>query len=369
MMHPALRQLKPRAGASSATASPAAEPACDEGEGLARLDAHPERHPRVCLKRDAAEAAVPRENLFRDRAGQEAEGGRDLKFRAGRQLRADLPRRRVLRPEDFEVDERTGVSPARAHLEAADLVRAYEQTVKQEANFQKSFNHHVRTLMAREETVLGLMHLWDFAEAYAQNPASKTLTAQLFLIVQHLHDDGIFRESFLTLAEPEGRWLLDLLNILQSIVVQERQLSLSERVAAVNYSVVTLGKHYARRIFKSPYVPMDKEVKISTFYMRAVLKVLNLSYDLGMYRNEKVEKLASVGRRREMSDAELLFNLRRALTAGGDEEAFSSGADLTWSRPARRAGALGERGPADAEVEEEMDDEELEADEDEEFEA
>lgn len=332
-MHPALRQLKPRG--PSSTASPAGSPAVDgEGEGLARLNAHPESHPRVCVKRDAAEAYVPQENLFRDREGEEAEGSRDLKYRAGRQLRSNLPRRRVLTDRDFELDESTGISPAKAHLEAADLVRAYEQTVKQEANFQKSFNNHVRTLISREETVLGLMHLWDFAEAYAHNPASKTLTAQLFLIVQHLQDEGIFRESFLSMAEPEGRWLLDLLNILQAIVVQERQLSLSEKVAAVNYSVVTLGKHYARRIFKSPYVPLDKEVKVSTFYMRGVLKVLNLSYDLGMYRNEKVEKLASVGRRREMSDAELLHNLRRALTAR-DEDSFACGDDFTWAPPAR----------------------------------
>lgn len=324
------------------TAPPGVE--CGEGEGLARLYAHPDTHPRVCVKRDAAEAYVPRENLFRDRSGEEPEGSRDLKYKAGRQLRAGMPRKRVLTEGDFEVDERTGISSAKAHMEAADLVRAYEQTVKQEANFQKSFNNHVRTLISREETTLGLMHLWDFAEAYAQNPGSKTLTAQLFLIVQHLQDEGIFREAFLSIAEPEGRWMLDLLNILQSIVVQERQLSLSEKVAAVNYSVVTLGKHYARKIFKSPFVPLDKEVKISTFYMRAVLKVLGLSHDLGMYRNEKVEKLASIGRRREMSDAELLFNLRRALTTG-DSEAFDEGGDFTWAPPTRATAAAALPGP------------------------
>lgn len=326
------------AGASVDSGGTPAPPGveCGEGEGLARLYAHPDTHPRVCVKRDAAEAYIPRENLFRDRSGEEPEGSRDLKYKAGRQLRAGMPRKRVLTEGDFEVDEHTGISSAKAHMEAADLVRAYEQTVKQEANFQKSFNNHVRTLISREETTLGLMHLWDFAEAYAQNPGSKTLTAQLFLIVQHLQDEGIFREAFLSIAEPEGRWMLDLLNILQSIVVQERQLSLSEKVAAVNYSVVTLGKHYARKIFKSPFVPLDKEVKISTFYMRAVLKVLGLSHDLGMYRNEKVEKLASIGRRREMSDAELLFNLRRALTTG-DSETFDEGGDFTWAPPARAA--------------------------------
>lgn len=365
-MHPALRQMKPRsaaggpaaaAGACAESGGPSAPPGveCGEGEGLARLYAHPDTHPRVCVKRDAAEAYVPRENLFRDRSGEEPEGSRDLKYKAGRQLRAGMPRRRVLTERDFEVDEHTGISAAKAHMEAADLVRAYEQTVKQEANFQTSFNNHVRTLVSREETTLGLMHLWDFAEAYAQNPGSKTLTAQLFLIVQHLQDEGIFREAFLSIAEPEGRWMLDLLNILQSIVVQERQLSLAEKVAAVNYSVVTLGKHYARKIFKSPYVPLDKEVKISTFYMRAVLKVLNLSHDLGMYRNEKVEKLASIGRRREMSDAELLFNLRRALTAG-DSEGFDEGGDFRWAPPARAgAGVLSPPEPESEETDDEGD--------------
>ncbi|ART33365.1 52k protein [Deer mastadenovirus B] len=367
MMHPALRQMKPRPAAAPAaaatapvaTGAPPAPPGaeCGEGEGLARLHAHPDNHPRVCVKRDAAEAYIPRENLFRDRSGEEPEGSRDLKYKAGRQLRTGMPRKRVLTEGDFEVDERSGISSAKAHMEAADLVRAYEQTVKQEANFQKSFNNHVRTLISREETTLGLMHLWDFAEAYSQNPASKTLTAQLFLIVQHLQDEGIFREAFLSIAEPEGRWMLDLLNILQSIVVQERQLSLPEKVAAVNYSVVTLGKHYARKIFKSPFVPLDKEVKISTFYMRAVLKVLSLSYDLGMYRNEKVEKLASIGRRREMSDAELLFNLRRALTTG-QSETFDEGGDFHWAAPARASASAATLPPPELESETDDDDEE-----------
>ena len=337
MMHPALRQLKPRAAPAAAHSRPSAQqepgPGGEaEGEGIARLHAHPDNHPRVGVKKDAAEAYVPKENLFRDDEGEHAEGTRDLRFRAGRQLR--LRKDRVLCDRDFEIDEKNGISAAKAHLEAANLVKAYEQTVKQEVNFQQCFNNTVRTLMAREEVVLGLMHLWDFAEAYVANPASKTLTAQLFLIVQHLQDEGIFRESLLSIAEPEGRWLLDLINILQSIIVQERSLSLSEKVAAVNYSVITLGKHYARKIFKSPFVPLDKEVKISTFYMRAVLKLLTLSDDLGMYRNERVEKVVSTSRRREMSDAELLFNLRRALTSEDSEE-FHQGADLDWSRPSK----------------------------------
>lgn len=370
MMHPALRQMKPTSsnrvsgasvGAAAAASAAAASatsphppsrggrrPPADtlpppleadeyqsEGEGVARLNARPDTHPRVAIKKDTCEAYVPEQNVFRDREGEYGEGVRDLQFRAGAELRRGLQRDRVLRQEDFEVDERLGVSPARVHMGAADLVSAYEQTVKQEVNFQTAFGNYVRTLLAREEVTHGLMHLWDFAEAYVTNPSSKTLTAQLLLIIQHLQDEGIFREAFLNLAEPEGRWLLDLLNVLQSIVVQERSLSLGEKVAAVNYAVVSLGRHYARKIFKTAYVPMDKEVKVSTFYMRAVLKLLTLSDDLGVYRNERVERLASLSRRRELSDRELLYNLKRALTAD-NQDSFDEGQDLQWSQPASK---------------------------------
>lgn len=347
-MHPVLRQMRPTPPATTATAAvagagavtqPQTEMDLEEGEGLARLGApSPERHPRVQLQKDVRPAYVPAQNLFRDRSGEEPEEMRDCRFRAGRELREGLDRQRVLREEDFEPNEQTGISPARAHVAAANLVTAYEQTVKQERNFQKSFNNHVRTLIAREEVALGLMHLWDLAEAIVQNPDSKPLTAQLFLVVQHSRDNEAFREALLNIAEPEGRWLLELINILQSIVVQERSLSLAEKVAAINYSVLSLGKFYARKIYKTPYVPIDKEVKIDSFYMRMALKVLTLSDDLGVYRNDRIHKAVSTSRRRELSDRELMLSLRRALVGGatGEESYFDMGADLHW-QPSRRA--------------------------------
>lgn len=373
-MHPVLRQMRPTqptlpppTSAQAAVAlsgvgggDPDEEAMLDleEGEGLARLGApSPEHHPRVQLKRDARQAYVPPQNLFRDRSGQEPEEMRDRRFHAGKELRAGFNSQRVLRAEDFEPDKRSGVSPARAHVSAADLVTAYEQTVNEERNFQKTFNNHVRTLVAREEVAIGLMHLWDFMEAYVQNPASKPLTAQLFLIVQHSRDNETFREAMLNIAEPEGRWLLDLVNILQSIVVQERSLSLADKVAAINYSMLSLGKFYARKIYKTPYVPIDKEVKIDSFYMRMALKVLTLSDDLGVYRNDRIHKAVSASRRRELSDRELMHSLRRALTgAGGDANAesyFDMGADLQWQPSARALEAVGYRNAMQEEDEEE----------------
>ena len=221
--------------------------------------------------------------------------------------------------------------------------------MNQEINFQKSFNNHVRTLVAREEVAIGLMHLWDFVSALEQNPNSKPLMAQLFLIVQHSRDNEAFRDTLLNIVEPEGRWLLDLINILQSIVVQERSLSLADKVAAINYSMLSLGKFYARKIYHTPYVPIDKEVKIEGFYMRMALKVLTLSDDLGVYRNERIHKAVSVSRRRELSDRELMHSLQRALagTGSGDREAesyFDAGADLRWA-PSRRALEAAGAGP------------------------
>lgn len=306
------------------------QPLLQEGEGIARVGARPETHPRVHMKKDAAEAFVPQRNVFRDNGtgtdqlmleGNEGEGMRHLKYTAGKALQGHLDSRRELEPEDFEVDEKVGVSRGRAHLAAADLVTAYEQTVREEANFQKKFNNNVRTLIARHETTYGLMHLWDFISAFLDNPASKALTAQLFLIVQHCRDDGMLRESLLNIADPASRWLVDLVNILQSIIVQERALSIAAKVAAVNYAVITLSKHYARKMFNTPFVPLDKEAKVSTFYMRCVIKLLVLSDDLGVYRNEKMQRLVSSSRQREMGDEELMFNLRRALeTPDGEEE-------------------------------------------------
>ncbi|AQR59001.1 52-55K [Human adenovirus 41] len=373
-MHPVLRQMRPTqptlppptsaqaavalSGAGGGDPDEEAMLDLEEGEGLARLGApSPEHHPRVQLKRDARQAYVPPQNLFRDRSGQEPEEMRDRRFHAGKELRAGFNSQRVLRAEDFEPDKRSGVSPARAYVSAADLVTAYEQTVNEERNFRKTFNNHVRTLVAREEVAIGLMHLWDFMEAYVQNPASKPLTAQLFLIVQHSRDNETFREAMLNIAEPEGRWLLDLVNILQSIVVQERSLSLADKVAAINYSMLSLGKFYARKIYKTPYVPIDKEVKIDSFYMRMALKVLTLSDDLGVYRNDRIHKAVSASRRRELSDRELMHSLRRALTgAGGDANAesyFDMGADLQWQPSARALEAVGYRNAMQEEDEEE----------------
>ena len=317
-MHPVLRQMKPApkpdyAPAPSAAASLTMDDAYEEGEGIARLNPDPRRHPRVALKKDSSEAYVPRQNLARDDPGEYGEGERDLRLRAGREIR--LPRDRYVSDEDFEIPE-TGapVRPAQAHLEAASLVSAYEQTVKEERNFQHSFNNHVRTLLTREEVTIGLMHLWDFMEAFVTNPRSKTLTAQLFLIVQHARDNGVYKDALLNMAEPEGRWLVDLVNVLQSIVVQEHQLPLAEKVAAINYAAMSLGRFYARKIYDTPYVPMDKEVKITTFYMRMVLKTLTLSNDIGVYRNDKMQRVMAASRGRELSDAELLRHLHRALT-------------------------------------------------------
>lgn len=333
-MHPVLRQMKPApaaiaaAGPSSSSRNPLSlqEDFAEEGEGIARLSPDPSRHPRVALKKDSSEAYVPRQNLARDDMGAYGEGERDLRLRAGREIR--LPQERHVTEEDFEIPERGApVRPAQAHLEAASLVTAYEQTVKEERNFQRSFNHHVRTLLTREEVTVGLMHLWDFIEAYLSNPRSKALTAQLFLIVQHARDDGVYKEALLNVAEPEGRWLVDLVNVLQSIVVQEHQLPLSEKVAAVNYAAMSLGRFYARKIYDSPFVPMDKEVKITTFYMRMVLKTLTLSDDIGVYRNERMQRVVSTTRGRELSDSELLRHLRRALT--DREGASESGSGLS----------------------------------------
>lgn len=388
-MHPVLRQMRPHPPPQQQQPPPPQQPALlpppqqqqlpattaaaavsgagqsqydlalEEGEGLARLGASsPERHPRVQMKRDAREAYVPKQNLFRDRSGEEPEEMRAARFHAGRELRRGLDRKRVLRDEDFEADELTGISPARAHVAAANLVTAYEQTVKEESNFQKSFNNHVRTLIAREEVTLGLMHLWDLLEAIVQNPTSKPLTAQLFLVVQHSRDNETFREALLNITEPEGRWLLDLVNILQSIVVQERGLPLSEKLAAINFSVLSLGKYYARKIYKTPYVPIDKEVKIDGFYMRMTLKVLTLSDDLGVYRNDRMHRAVSASRRRELSDQELMHSLQRALTGAGTEgeSYFDMGADLRW-QPSRRALEAAGGGPYVEEVDEEDDEE------------
>lgn len=342
-MHPVLRQMRP---------SPPVDRFEGESEGIARLSGGgsapvvPESHPRVQLKREAAEAYVPPENVFRDRDGEEGEGARHARFESGRALRKFHDHQRVLTEQDFEKDPGNGISRADGHLKTADMITAYEQTVRDEVNFQTTFNNNVRALVARQEVTVGLMHLWDFVQAYLENPSSKSLTAQLFLIVQHSRDEGVLRESLLNIAEPQSRWLVDLINILQTIIVQERGLSISEEVAAINYSVIELSKHYARKIFKSVFVPIDKEAKINTFYMRIVVKLLVLCDDLGMYRNERIERVVSGVRRRELNDRDLMFSLQRALaTSGADEEeleAFDYGDDLEPAEPhAPRSAMLG----------------------------
>lgn len=309
-MHPVLRQMKSAQNVETNTEC------LHEGEGIARLQHEPARHPRAQLKRDASEAYVPKQNVLRDEEPQ-LEQMRDLKFHTGQML--ELPKK-TLSSNDFEIDETVGISPAKAHIQAANLATAYQQTIKQEASFQKTFNNTVRTFLCQDEVVIGLLHLWDFIEAYLSNPASKVLASQLLLILQHCQDNGFFRESLLSITEPEARWLRDLINVLQSIIVQEQTLKLDEKLAAINYSVITLAKHYARKIFQSPFVPIDKEVKIETFYMRTILKILALCNDLGVYRNEKLERVMSVSRKQEMADAQLMSDLRYTLSTFQDSE-------------------------------------------------
>lgn len=342
-MHPVLRQMKPLPAST--------ERAETEGEGIVRLQggSAPDTHPRVQMKQEASEAYIPRSNMFRAHEGEEAEGMRHMRFEAGRAMRRDHCADRVLDEKAFEKDPETGISPAQAHLKAADLVTAYEQTVKEEVNFQTSFNNNVRTLISREEVVIGLMHLWDFVQSFLENPLSKALTAQLFLIVQHCRDEGVLRETLLNIAEPESRWLIDLLNILQTIVVQERALAVGEKVAAINYSIITLSKHYARKIFNSVFVPIDKEAKINTFYMRTVIKLLVLSDDLGMYRNERIERAVSGSRQREYNDRELMFKLREAFSADAfdaPEEVEMEGTGRIRAAEPWGASALGGQGAA-----------------------
>lgn len=314
-MHPVLRQMKPPPRHENYLSSAAVDMDMpEEGEGIARLTSDPDKHPRVAIKKDSSEAFIPKANLARDDSGQYPEYVRDLRLRAGREMVLD-PEYKVT-DDDFKITSNdVPISRARAHLEAASLASSYQQTVKDERNFQESFNNHVRTLLTRDEVTTGMLHLWDFVEAFLTNPTSKSLTAQLFLIVQHSRDDGIFKESLMNIAEPEGRWLLDLINVLQSIIVQEHNLPIAEKVAAINYAAMSLGKFYARKIYDSPFVPLDKEVKITTFYMRMILKLLTLADDLGIYRNERMERVVSSARSKEFSDVELMKHLRRALTS------------------------------------------------------
>ncbi|QIZ64186.1 52/55 kDa [Guinea pig adenovirus] len=311
-----------------------------EGEGLARLYCDPETHPRCVMKRDGCVAAVPQKNVLRDACdppgGSEAEDLRHARYAAGRDIALDPES--VIRDDDFVPCDRSGISRARAQLQAADLKTAFEQTVRQESNFQRSFNATVRGIVSRDDVLVGLMHLWDFVEAYVGNPTSKALNAQLFLIAQHSRDEGLFREALLNICDRESKWLLDLINVLQTIVVQERHLSAAEKVAAVNYSVITLAKHYARRIYQSPYVPLDKELKIATFYMRMVLKILTLADDLGVYRNERMQRVVGLSRRRELSDAQLLCELRRCFSCTEPAPAGVVGtASVQAMNPASRA--------------------------------
>lgn len=319
-MHPVLRHMKPTVSAATdlppLNAPDEREP--EEPVGLARVFSEPEHHPKVALKKDASEAYVPKQNVFRD-PQPEAENMRHLQYASGSMMHLD--KEKVLSGQDFETPEGQVISPARAHLQAARLATAYEQTLKQEVNFQKSFNNQLRVLISREEVTMGLMHLWDFVTAYVENPTSKSLATQLLLIVQHARDESMFKEALLNVAEPEGKWLLDLLNITQTIIVQERQLQVEEKIAAINYSITTLSRYYAGKIFKTPFVPMDKEVKICTFYMRMVIKLLTLSDELGVYRTEKMQRAVSSSRKREMSDKELMFNLYQALTTPEEQGA------------------------------------------------
>ncbi|ACJ14510.1 52k [Murine adenovirus 3] len=333
-MHPVLRQMLP-----SKTSVPSPPPDAawmpPEGEGIARqlptTAAEGGRdpvscHPRVQLQQDMAESFVAPQNVLREdhsRGKGEPEGVKHLRFDAGSHLQLDPST--VLSGKDFEASEGylaagPALSKGHAHVRAADVLTAYEQTVRQEQNFQQAFNNAIRTLLAREETTWGLMHLWDFAQALQRGPENGALRAQLFLIAQHCRDEGVFRESILTLGASESRWLVDLINLLQSIVVQERRLTLEDKVAAINYAVLSLGKHYARKIFQTAFVPVDKELKITTFYMRMVKKVLVLAQELGVYRNARLQRVISNQRKREISDQELMQQLRWALTDRSNSE-------------------------------------------------
>lgn len=130
-------------------------------------------------------------------------------------------------------------------------------------------------------------------------------------------------------------------------------MSLDAKVAAINYAVLTLGKHYARRIFRSRFVPLDQEVKVDTFYMRMVLKVLVLAEELGVYRNDRLERQMGAGRaRRELTDAELLQQLKDSLRQDGRARAAGEpalGSAVGAGGPSGRPEDLDDTRPEDEE--------------------
>lgn len=315
-----------------------------EPEGIVRVNPEPnsvlKNHPRLLMKKEAAEAFVPSQNVLRDGTGSKPHSMRHQEFEAGRVLSRAHNSQRVLSPTDFEMSEGDGISAAKAHLLASDLVTAYEQTVKAESTFQASFNNHVRTLVSRQETAVGLMHLYDFVCAYMEHPQSKALWAQLLLIAQHCRDHGLIREALLNIADPTNRWLADLIGLLQTIIVQEHELSVSEKVAAINYAIMQLSRFYARKVYRTVYAPIDREVKVNTFYMRVVLAILALADDLGVYRNAKLERVVSVSRQREASDFEFLEELQKAFNAHTEDPVESASPTMRGEGVGARSQAL-----------------------------
>lgn len=256
-------------------------------------------------------ASVPQTNLFKSPRSEVPQNDyeRDVMYRAGEQL--ELPRQRVLTPQDFEGDPT--FNPAVNHLKAAELKRAAEQTAFDEELRNVCHQTRVRSKLLRPELRAGIYYVYDFVKTYLDHPDGRVkLTPQLVLVAQHAGNSMLARRLW-QIAEPRNRWLVDLIEI-SHMIVNDPSLTVEQQVAAFCTTVVELSMTYAKKSARNGYPSMAQMAKAQEYFFRLIEEILSLGVEVGVYNNQPLPfRPKRYSELPQMTDADYMFGLTQAL--------------------------------------------------------
>lgn len=311
-MHPIMKNLR---NALDGSDSPAAD------RGIAqRGDANFDTRAQIAKDKSENFGLPPATDLFRE-GEVKMEDERDLMFKAGESMKVS---EKVLEPDDFRPDF-PGSNAALRHTQAAELKRNASHTRSLEQWAHDTFMADARALLVKHSTRLGLLYLNDFLEMYTHSKPMHELAVQLVALSQHTTNRPLQRllkdiASRNDYGELSAQWYLDLLDVMQMIVEEEKDLR--TQLSAIGVTCNRMALHFAKKACGGKYPSADKLAKTSMYFRRILIATLELCERIGCYERNSVPRRPrrAADTKMEDSDETYMFSLRRALEEHSNEE-------------------------------------------------
>lgn len=267
-------------------------------------------------------SSVPVVDVFRDNSKRYMQDERHLQYHAGHAM--DLDKNRILDVDDF-IPDFAGTNEGQRRLQASEIYRNSKHTQDLEQWAFDTFVDHVRQLILRPETALGLLYLNDFLDTFVDKQPSHALIMQMITLQNHTHDPTLRRSlGKITDKTPKGsyvyQWLLDLISVLDMIFRDEH--SVRERITAILTAINHISLHFAKKASGGHYPSSDKLAKTHAYFKRIVLAILSLSDSIGCYGGTvtPVRAPKRCHSQLENSDETYMFSLKGALESPDSDE-------------------------------------------------